>query len=192
MSASSRLGIDAMTRPDCCGEPMRKKGWREGKQDWLCLGECKRRTVYPDRPAPSRYRLRLTRNSPKWVICWGSKGFPVHRRNDGRWIVFLGAPHPWSDQAGNAYLYRFIVMTALHRHLRPDEHVHHIAEDLDDNLSLEQLELVLAEYHGSIHAYHTTLASPSELSRHVEASLPYGTRQVSRYKAIIGPAAEQA
>ena len=190
--------MSTMKRPDCpdCGAPMQKIG-KQGKakrQRWRCPSGCLD-TIRPDKPQrrPPKLRLRLIPNSTGWELRYGEAGFPLHQNNRGRWRVHLGKGHPYANSGGWQYLYRFVVADALGHLPGTDEHVHHCNEDhrnITNNLDHSRLELVLAEFHGQLHATHTTLATPSQLSRHVLADNPGPTRQALRWRAIIGPASE--
>jgi hypothetical protein len=69
----------------------------------------------------------------------------------GRVKVRLCAGHPYANTGGWQWRYRLVVSYALGRRLRTDEHVDHVNGKCSDD-RLENLRLLVAEYHGRLHA----------------------------------------
>jgi len=87
-----------------------------------------------------------------------SRAFGVERADQrGRVRVTLGAGHRFANSAGWAWRSSLVVCYALGRRLRTDEHVHHL-DGVVYHDAAENLEVVLAEYHGRHHARLQTLA----------------------------------
>lgn len=108
------------------------------------------------------------------------------RDSRGRVRVCLGQRHRFANSAGWQYRYRLIVAYELGRLPRKDEHVHHKGP-LDQ---VEDLELLLAEYHGALHAYAVELAGYRATDgRFTEHADPVGPFPWPRYGAVLGPAA---
>lgn len=81
-------------------------------------------------------------------------------------------------------------MLELDRKLRPDEHVHHTNGHRNCD-RLDALEVVLAEYHGSVHATAATLAGWREGGKFSEWQTPGAPREIDRAGAVIGEAARE-
>lgn len=75
----------------------------------------------------------------------------TRERDRGRIRVNLYKGHRFANSAGWQWRHRLVVAYALGVLPRPDEHVHHENETIDDD-RLENLSVVCAEYHGRIHA----------------------------------------
>lgn len=110
----------------------------------------------------------------------------------GRVYCYCGAgPRSpwWSNRSGCQWRARIMVMLSLGRMLRSDEHVHHKNHDCADD-RLENLELVLAEYHGRYHATAATLGGyRDELGRFTEFDEPINFGRVARLGPILGHSA---
>lgn len=111
----------------------------------------------------------------------------VRRDRRGRAWIWLGLGHPLANSGGWQYLSRYLVMSDLGRVLRSDEHVHHRQSHRDDSLS--NLEVVLAEFHGRLHASAATLCGwRDDLGRFVEHAA-WPPSSWPRYGPKLGPAA---
>lgn len=81
-------------------------------------------------------------------------GIPDKR---GRVRIHLGRGHPLAQKSGQQWRSRYVAMVELGRILRDDEHVHHI--DLNkSNDRPDNLEVLIAEFHGSLHCALTPIA----------------------------------
>ncbi len=154
--------------PRCNSVSRAKAGTQRGVQRWRCSG------------CGYHYADIVTRRRP------GQSIGTTMVDSRGRHLVYLGSGARYANSGGWQYVYRYNVMMALGRELRPDEHVHHIDGDLDNN-DLPNLEVVAAAYHGSIHASGISVARDIggrfvELPQLPEFELP-------RWRAIIGNAA---
>jgi hypothetical protein len=136
----------------------------------------------------SRGRLKIylgRRQSPvegwREVRAW--TGRPGRRRKVAAWV------HPAATSGGWAWLPRFLVWRETGEAPHPSEHCHHE----DGNVSgydPSKIEVVLAEYHGRLHAYATLLY---RLRDPQGRFAPSGeTYRIPRYGAILGKAAERA
>lgn len=157
--------------PRCRSGERAKAGIQRQVQRWRC-GSC-----------GYHYANTVTRRRPGTSIGTTS----IDSR--GRHWIYLGHGHRYANTGGWQYVYRYVVMVALGRVLRSDEHVHHIDGNLDNN-ELDNLEVVAAAYHGSIHASGISVARAVdgrfvELPQMPEFDLP-------RWRAIIGRAANVA
>jgi hypothetical protein len=65
--------------------------------------------------------------------------------------VNLGLSHPLANTGGWQYLSRYVVMLTIGERLHRDEHVHHINGNKLD-CRRDNLEVLLAESHGRLHA----------------------------------------
>lgn len=170
----------------CCASPLRNKGWaRGGDRVRFCCTTCGK---YESSRKPPAGRLRLALIGDQWkVITSNLSGFlPVTTDSRGRLRVQLGVGAPFANSGGWQYVSRFIVMQALGRPLRRDEHCHHLTSGIE---ALDEYELLLAEYHGSLHAWATTLAGGRGADGRFRAIEPHGTQPWPRFRAIMGPAA---
>lgn len=104
----------------------------------------------------------------------------------GRHRIQLGKGTPYANSGGWQWLARYVVMEALGRKLRSDEHVHHRNGDKSDN-RLENLEVLAAEYHGRLHGSACVIAR-DELGRFREVT-PGPIFPWPRYAAVLGPSA---
>lgn len=64
--------------------------------------------------------------------------------------IWLGKGHRFAQKSGQQWRHRYVAMVELGRRLRPDEHVHHVNGKKSDDRP-ENLEILLAEFHGSLH-----------------------------------------
>lgn len=86
-------------------------------------------------------------DSPNGSVRYGHES----RDDRGRVRVNLGVHHRFANSGGWQWRYRLVVAYALGHLPRPDEHVDHENEVIDDD-RLENLSLVGVVYHGQIHA----------------------------------------
>lgn len=92
---------------------------------------------------------------------------------------------PLANSGGWQWLSRYTVMVTTGEPLRTDEHVHH--EDGDrGNDAPENLAVLLAEFHGRLHAWATVLY---RLRDERGRFLPGSTRPWPRFGAVLGPSA---
>jgi hypothetical protein len=70
--------------------------------------------------------------------------------------IWLGKGHRFAQKSGQQWRHRYVVMLQLDRKLESCEHVHHVNGVKGDDRP-ENLELLLAEYHGAIHCALTPL-----------------------------------
>ena len=68
----------------------------------------------------------------------------------GRVRLFLGKKHPLAQKSGQQWRARLVATLFLGRLLAENEHVHHLDGD-SQNDHPSNLQVVLAEYHGSYH-----------------------------------------
>lgn len=117
-------------------------------------------------------------------------GYGLSRCRD-RTTIHLGHDHPYANKWGWQYLARYRMMKDLGRVLRSDEHVHHIDHD-HTNDQPDNLQLILAEYHGRYHGLMTVLARyRDDLGRFVEDPEPAAVPMLwPRDGAILGYAQE--
>lgn len=107
--------------------------------------------------------------------------------------VYLGKGHPYANVGGWQWRHRLVVMQALGRKLLKCEQVHHKEGRLVDGKKIDELwnlEVLLSEYHGRIHAWQTLVAiGRAPDGRFVELDNPMATVPAARRGPIIGPAA---
>ena len=113
----------------------------------------------------------------------GSRG-QIYETNRGRKRIYLGRGHQYANSGGWQYLSRFIVSKAIGRRLRTDEHAHHKNRNRKED-QLENLELILAEYHGWLHASAVVLAR-NKNGQFVELESPEGPFSWPRNGPILG------
>jgi len=89
----------------------------------------------------------LGKRSPFWK---GGRG----KDSNGYWEVY-SPHHPYKNCHNRVKEHRLIMEKELKRFLTPEEHVHHINEDIIDN-RIENLKIVTREEHNSIHKRGTT------------------------------------
>lgn len=110
--------------------------------------------------------------------------------------VYLGKGHPLANSGGWQWRHRLKAAESLGRRLLKCEQVHHKDSRLVDGVKVDEpwnLEVLLSEYHGRIHAWQTLLAiwrGPD--GRFVELNNPMATVPAVRRGPIIGPAALRA
>lgn len=154
-----------------------------GRQRWRCQRGCGD-TVWPGvaRRRPAECLRLVADNRGIWRAEVGVEGYRLTQSpRRRRWRVSLGKGHEFANTGGWQWLARFLVADVLGYMPRTDEHAHHVDHDhrrLERTLDLTNLMLVLAEYHGRIHATHTDLAGGN-------------TYQVPRRGAVIGWGIEQ-
>lgn len=125
-------------RPAClsCSRYMESMGRR-----WRCRS-CQR-TVSKSRRRPRKCRRLIVGSGAPRVVESGTRGYRVSQDDEtGRWRVQLGKGHPYANSGGWQYLYRALVMFALDRPLAPQEQVHHVDEDREND-RLENLLVVI-------------------------------------------------
>lgn len=92
------------------------------------------------------------------------KSTPTTTATNGRKLIYLGLQHPYANSGGWQYLYRYVVMCALNRQLRTDEHVDHIDGDIRNN-SLCNLRVIVARDHALRHLGHESF---DVIAQHVD------------------------
>jgi len=103
----------------------------------------------------------------------------------GRKLAVERFVHPAANAGGWQWVIRYLVWEATGEVLRRDEHVHHACRH-PWCVEPEHLEVVLAEYHGALHAFHTKLRDGRG---RFAAEVPVGPYLVPRDRAVIGNAA---
>lgn len=110
-----------------------------------------------------------------------SQGRPGRRVRVAAWV------HPAATSGGWAWLSRFLVWRETGEVPHPQEHCHHADGDVG-GYDPAKIHVVLAEYHGSLHATATLLY---RLRDPQGRFLPSGeTYRIPRYGAILGAAAK--
>lgn len=134
----------------CCSARLRNKG--RGRYCCRSCGRYVSRRRLPNRCGTirrdrrGRARIWLGR-STSWREGWRPIGAPEAPRV---WV------HPLANSGGWQWLSRYLVMADLGHLLRRDEHVHHRDGNWRNDLPANLLVL-LAEYHGRLHACATVL-----------------------------------
>lgn len=103
----------------------------------------------------------------------------------GRGVVVERYVHPAANAGGFQWCARFLVWEAIGEVLRPDEHAHHTCLNRWC-CNPDHLEVSLAEYHGSLHAFYTKLRDGR--GRFVP-EMPGHPTPAARFGPIIGRAA---
>ena len=169
----------------CCAAALRNKG--SGR---YCCRSCGR--YVPRRRPPARCGT-IRRDARGRARIWlGRSSVPQDgwrrvevRTGRGRRTFYV---HPLATSGGWQWLSRYLVMADLGHLLRRDEHVHHLDLDWRNDLP-SNLEVLLAEYHGRLHASATVLwrrRGPD--GRFLPEEAPV-TRSWPRRGAILGRAA---
>lgn len=96
--------------------------------------------------------------------------------------------HPAANKGGWQWCTRYIVWEIMGELLRSDEHVHHTCLHRWC-VNVDHLEVSLAEYHGSLHAYYTKLRDGR--GRFVGDCEPGPSYAVPRFGPVIGNAARE-
>ena len=96
--------------------------------------------------------------------------------------------HPAANSGGWQWCNRYLVWEITGEPLRSDEHVHHTCLHRWC-VNIDHLEVSLAEYHGSLHAYYTKLRDSR--GRFVGDIDPRPSYSVPRFGLIIGSAARE-
>jgi len=79
-----------------------------------------------------------------------SKPIQLHKKRKNGYVRFTDKNHPLADKCGIVYLHRHVASLKIGRWLSPDDDVHHIDEDTENN-SPENLDVLTHEEHRNIH-----------------------------------------
>jgi len=144
-------------------------------------------TYHDSHPWPGPVKLD-SRGRPYVQLGASSSPRPGWRRvTYGKSSPITRYVHPAANSGGFQWCNRYLVWELTGELPRYDEHVHHTCLNRQC-VNVDHLEISLAEYHGSLHAYYTKLRDGR--GRFVGDIATLGpTYSVPRYCAIIGNAA---
>lgn len=111
---------------------------------------------------------------------------PIWTGRQGSRKVVSAWVHPAATSGGWAWLPRFMVWRETGERPHPSEQCHHEDGDVS-GYDMNKIRVILAEYHGRLHAYATL---PYRLRDAKGRFAPLGeTYRIPRYGAILGEAA---